>query len=34
MTEDEHWKIVHNTGSSKNKKQHPIGCKYIHIISR
>jgi len=33
MTEDTHLKIVRKTGSSKNKKQHVIGCKYIHIIS-
>jgi len=33
MTKDAHLKIVRKTGSSKNTKQHAIGCKYIHIIS-
>jgi hypothetical protein len=32
MTEDTHLKIVHISGSSKNKKQPAIGCKYIHIM--
>jgi len=31
MTQDAHLNIVHITGSSKNKKQHAIGCEYIHI---
>jgi len=31
MTQDAHLKIVCKTGSSKNKKQHAIGCEYIHI---
>jgi hypothetical protein len=31
MTEHAHLKIVHKTGSSKNKKQHAVGCEYIHI---
>jgi hypothetical protein len=31
MTQDAHLKIVHKTGSSKNKKQHAVGCEYIHI---
>jgi len=31
MTQDEYLKIVHKTGSSKNKKQHPIECQYIHV---
>jgi hypothetical protein len=26
MTQDAHLKIVHKTGSSKNKKQHAVGC--------
>jgi len=31
MTQDAHLKIVRKTGSSKNKKQHTVGCEYIHI---
>jgi len=31
MTQDAHFKIVHKTGSIRNKKQHVVGCKYIHI---
>jgi len=31
MTEDAHLNIVRKTGSSKNKKQHAVGCEYIHI---
>jgi len=31
MTQDAHSKIVRKTGSSKNMKQHAIGCEYIHI---
>ena len=31
MTQDVHLKIVRKTGSSNNKKQHAIGCEYIHI---
>jgi hypothetical protein len=31
MTMDAHLKIVRKTGSSKNKKQHPIQCEYIHV---
>jgi hypothetical protein len=31
MTQDAHFKIVRRTGSSKNKKQHALGCKYIDI---
>jgi hypothetical protein len=30
-TQDVHLKIVHKTGSSKNKKQHAVGWKYILI---
>jgi hypothetical protein len=33
MTQDAHLKIVRKTGSSKNKKQHAAGCKYIHIVA-
>jgi len=31
MTQDAHLKIVRKTRSSKNRKQHAIGCEYIHI---
>jgi Fe-S oxidoreductase len=31
MTQDTHLKKVRKTGSSKNKKQHAIGCESIHI---
>jgi len=31
MTQDAHLKIVRKTGSSKNKKQHAVGCQYILI---
>ena len=31
MSQDAHLQIIHKTESSKNKKQHAIGCKYIHI---
>jgi hypothetical protein len=31
MTQDAHLKMVCKTGSSKNKKQHAVGCEYIHI---
>jgi hypothetical protein len=31
MTQDAHLKKVHTTGSSKNMKQHLIGCESIHI---
>jgi hypothetical protein len=33
MTQDAHLKIVRETGSSKNKKQHAGGCKYILIVA-
>jgi hypothetical protein len=33
MTQDAHLKIVRKTGSSKNKKQHAVGCKYIRIVA-
>ena len=33
MTQDAHLKIVRKTGSSKNKKQHAVGCKYILILA-
>jgi hypothetical protein len=33
MTREAHLKIVRKTGSSKNKKQHAAGCKYIHIVA-
>jgi hypothetical protein len=29
MTQDAHLKIIRKTGSSKNKKQHTVGCEYI-----
>jgi len=31
MTQDAHLKIIHKTASSKNMKQHAVGCEYIHI---
>jgi len=31
MTQHAHLKIVRNTGSRKNNKQHAVGCKCIHI---
>jgi len=31
MTQDAHLKIVRKTGSRRNKKQHAVGCEYIHI---
>ena len=31
MTQEAHFKIVRKTGSSKNMKQHAIGCKSIQI---
>jgi hypothetical protein len=31
MTQQAHLKIVRKTGSSKYKKQHAVGCYYIHI---
>jgi hypothetical protein len=31
MTQDEHFKMVHETRSSKIKKQHAIRCESIHI---
>jgi hypothetical protein len=33
MTQDAHLKIVRKTSSSKNKKQHAVGCKYILIVA-
>jgi len=30
MTQDAHLQIVRKSGSSKNKKQHAVGCEYIH----
>ena len=32
MTQDAYLKIVHMTASSKNTKQHAIGCEYIDTI--
>jgi len=32
MTQDEHFKIVHKTGSSTNKTQHAVGCEYIQTV--
>jgi len=34
MTQDAHLKIVCKTGSSKNRKQHAVGCVYIHIEAK
>jgi hypothetical protein len=33
MTQDAHLKIVRKTGSSKNKTQHAVRCKYILIVA-
>jgi hypothetical protein len=33
MTPDAHSKIIRKTGSSKNKKQHAVGCEYILIVA-
>jgi len=33
MTQDAHFKIVRKTGSSKSKKQHAVGCRYILIVA-
>jgi len=33
MTQDAHLMIVRKTGSSKNKKQHAVGCEYILIVA-
>jgi hypothetical protein len=33
MTQDAHLKIVRKTGSSKNKKQRAVGCKYILMVA-
>jgi hypothetical protein len=33
MTREAHLKIVRKTGSSKNNKQHAVGCEYIHIVA-
>ena len=33
MTQDAHLKIVRKTGSSKNYKQHAVGCEYILIVA-
>jgi hypothetical protein len=30
MTEDAHLKIIRKTGRSMNKKQHAVGCEYLH----
>jgi len=32
LTQDAHLKIVRKIGSSKNKKHHAVGCKYMHIV--
>jgi len=34
MTQDAHLNILHKTGSRKNKKQHGVGCEYIHIEAK
>jgi len=33
-TQDSHVKIIHKTGSRKNKNQHSVGCEYIHIEAK
>jgi len=33
MTQDAHLKIVHKTGSSKNKEQPAVGCKLMLIVA-
>jgi len=32
MTHFEHFKIIHKSGSSEKKRQHAIGCEYIHTM--
>jgi hypothetical protein len=32
MTQDAHFKIVHETGSTKNMMQHGAGCKYMYLM--
>jgi hypothetical protein len=32
MTQDAHLKIIRKTGSSTNKKQHAVGCEYLHAV--
>jgi len=32
MTQNKHLTIICETGSSRNKKQHAIGCEYIHTL--
>ena len=32
MTQDAQWRMVHKTGSSTDKKQHAVGCEYIHTV--
>jgi len=32
MTQNTHLEIISETGRSTNKKQHAIGCEYIHIM--
>jgi len=32
MTQDAHLNIIRKTGSSRNNKQHAIGCEYVHIM--
>jgi len=34
IIQDAHLKIVHMTGSRKNKKQHAVRCEYIHIKAK
>jgi len=34
MTQDAHFKIVRKSGSRKNKRQHAVGCEYIHIEAK
>jgi len=34
MTQDAHLQIVRKTGGRKYKKQHPVGCEYIHIKAK
>jgi hypothetical protein len=32
LTQDAYLKLVRNSTSSKNKQQHAVGCKYMHIV--
>jgi len=32
MTQDPELNIIHKTGSTTNRKQHAVGCEYIHTV--